>query len=221
VREIHNALKSAGIKGPYVLVGHSLGALVARLYAGQYPNDVAGVVFVDHAIAMINRRPPPGGGAAAPPPMPLPPTSPPGGRKIAMGMEDDPNFSKLSARDRELHLWGTTQVRGKEAPTDSPLDMLLDCVAQADGIIKDQSHPLGNKPLVDVSAGTASPMPPPVAEHWRIKYEELQTNLLSLSGNSKRLVAENSGHFILIDRPDVIIDAINQIVQSVRNNTKL
>src|SRR6266481_9658654 len=117
VSEIHEALKNVGIKGPYVLVGHSLGALVARLYAGKYPDDVAGVVFVDHAIAMINRRPPPTAGAAGPPPMPPPPTSPPGGGKTAIGMEDDPNFSKLSASDRELHLWGTTQVRDKAAST--------------------------------------------------------------------------------------------------------
>jgi pimeloyl-ACP methyl ester carboxylesterase len=221
VREIHEALKNAGIKGPYVLVGHSLGAVVARLYAAQYPNDVAGVVFVDHAIAMINRRPPAGGGAPAPPPMPPPPALPPGGGKVAIGMEDDPNFSKLSARDRDLHQWATTQARGKAASIDSPLDVLLDCLAQADEITKDQSHPLGNKPLVDVSAGTAPPMPPPAAEHWRTKYEELQTKLLSLSENSKRLVAENSGHFIIIDRPDVVIDAISQVVQSVRNDTKL
>lgn len=221
VREIHDALKRAGIKGPYVLVGHSLGALIARLYAGQYPDDVAGVVFVDHAIAMINRRPPPGGGAAAPPPMPPPATSPPGGGKIAMGMEDDPNFSKLPARDRELHLWGTTQVRSKAASTDRPLDMLLDCVVEADGILKDQTHPLGNKPLVDVSAGNAPPLPPPASEQWRLKYEELQTKLLSLSENSKRLVAESSGHFIFIDRPDVVIDAISQVVQSVRTGNKL
>jgi pimeloyl-ACP methyl ester carboxylesterase len=65
VGEIHEALKNAGIKGPYVLVGHSLGALVARLYTGQYPNDVAGLVFVDHAMAMINRRPTSGGAPTA------------------------------------------------------------------------------------------------------------------------------------------------------------
>src|SRR6266404_7683249 len=36
VSEVHTALKNAGIKGPYLLVGHLLGGLVARLYAGQY-----------------------------------------------------------------------------------------------------------------------------------------------------------------------------------------
>jgi pimeloyl-ACP methyl ester carboxylesterase len=221
VREIHEALKNAGIKGPYVLVGHSLGAVVARLYAGQYPNDVAGVVFVDHAFAMINRRPPPGGGTAVPPPMPPPPALPPGGGKIDIRLEDDPTFNKLPARDRELHHWATTQISGKAASTFSGLDVLLDCLAQVDEIIKDQSHPLGNKPLVDVSAGAAPPMPSPAADEWRAKYEELQTKLLSLSGNSKRIIAENSGHFIIIDSPDVVISAISQVVQSVRNNTKL
>jgi pimeloyl-ACP methyl ester carboxylesterase len=203
-----------------VLVGHSLGALVARLYAGQYPNEVAGVVFVDHAFSMINRRPPPVGGSASPPPMPPPP---PGGPRIMISTEDDPNFSKLSAQDRKLHLWATTQVRGKASSPESPLDMLQDCVAQADAIIKDQIHPFGDKPLVDVSAGSAPQMsmPHPVAEQLRIKYAELQTKLLSLSGNSKQLVAENSGHFIIIDRPDVVIDAISQVVQAVRKNSKL
>jgi hypothetical protein len=93
------------------------------------------------------------------------------------------------------------------------------CASRASN--KDQTHPLGDKPLVDITAGTAPPLPPPVVEKWRIQYEELQTKVLSLSGNSKRLVAENSGHFIIIDRPDVVIDAINQVVRSLRNGTKL
>jgi len=150
-----------------------------------------------------------------------PPSLPPGGSKIVLAMEDDPNFNKLPARDRDLRQWATAQARGKAASTGSPLDVLFDCLAQADEIIKDQSHPLGNKPLVDVSAGAAPPVPPPAAEHWHTKYEELQTKLLSLSENSKRIIAENSGHFIIIDRPDVISDAIRQVVQSVRNNSKL
>ncbi len=220
VQEVHTALKNAGIAGPYVLVGHSLGAVIARLYAAQYPDEVAGAVFIDHAFAMINRRPASGAPATTAtttPPMPPPPASAPAGR-IALGMTDDPNFSKLPARDIDLHRWWGAQAQG------NPLSMadMLDCIAQADASIKGQIYSFGDKPLVDVSAaGTLRPAPPAVAEERASKYAELQTKLLSLSTNSKQIVAENSGHFIIIDRPDVVIDAIGQVVHSVRNNTKL
>jgi pimeloyl-ACP methyl ester carboxylesterase len=45
--ELHAMLEGAGIKPPYVLVGHSFGGLVMRRYAVLYPEDVAGVVLVD------------------------------------------------------------------------------------------------------------------------------------------------------------------------------
>jgi pimeloyl-ACP methyl ester carboxylesterase len=45
--ELHAMLERAGIKPPYVLVGHSFGGLVMRRYAVLYPEDVAGIVLVD------------------------------------------------------------------------------------------------------------------------------------------------------------------------------
>jgi len=45
--ELHSMLQSAGIKPPYVLVGHSFGGLVMRCYAVTYPENVAGVVLID------------------------------------------------------------------------------------------------------------------------------------------------------------------------------
>jgi pimeloyl-ACP methyl ester carboxylesterase len=45
--ELHTMLRSAGIKPPYILVGHSFGGLVVRRYAVTYPEDVAGVVLLD------------------------------------------------------------------------------------------------------------------------------------------------------------------------------
>ncbi len=47
VTDLHALLRAAREPGPYVLVGHSYGGLITRLYAGQYPSEVAGVVFVD------------------------------------------------------------------------------------------------------------------------------------------------------------------------------
>jgi len=44
---LHDALGTAGVMPPYVLVGHSLGGTRIRMFAGVYPNEVGGLVFVD------------------------------------------------------------------------------------------------------------------------------------------------------------------------------
>src|ERR687896_1704086 len=47
--ELHALLQAAGEQGPYVLVGHSVGAHTIRFFEQEYPTDVAGVVLVDPA----------------------------------------------------------------------------------------------------------------------------------------------------------------------------
>lgn len=47
VSEIHSLFSNLRLRPPYVLVAHSLGGLFANLYARVYPDEVAGVVFVD------------------------------------------------------------------------------------------------------------------------------------------------------------------------------
>jgi len=45
--QLHLLLERAGEKGPFVLVAHSLGGLHAQVFAGAYPELVAGLVLVD------------------------------------------------------------------------------------------------------------------------------------------------------------------------------
>lgn len=45
--QLHTLLQNAGIKPPYVLVGHSIGGPHIRMFASLYPKDVAGLVYVD------------------------------------------------------------------------------------------------------------------------------------------------------------------------------
>ena len=45
--ELHTLLAGAGVPGPYVLVGHSLGGLSVRMFADQYPDEVAGMVLIE------------------------------------------------------------------------------------------------------------------------------------------------------------------------------
>ena len=49
VADLHAVLIASREPGPYVLVGHSWGGLIARLFASTYPDEVAGLVLVDSA----------------------------------------------------------------------------------------------------------------------------------------------------------------------------
>jgi pimeloyl-ACP methyl ester carboxylesterase len=45
--ELHDLLTTAGMEGPHVLVGHSIGAVYARRFAQLFPGDVAGLLLAD------------------------------------------------------------------------------------------------------------------------------------------------------------------------------
>ena len=45
--ELHELMREAGIKPPFILVGHSFGGLVMRQFALLYPEEVASIVLVD------------------------------------------------------------------------------------------------------------------------------------------------------------------------------
>src|SRR5207253_622579 len=45
--ELRAALTNAGLPPPFVLVGHSMGGPYIRVFAGMYPDEVAGLILVD------------------------------------------------------------------------------------------------------------------------------------------------------------------------------
>lgn len=50
VDDLHDLLHTAGIDGPYVLEGISLGVQMVRLYASEHPDEVAGMAFLDDGL---------------------------------------------------------------------------------------------------------------------------------------------------------------------------
>jgi pimeloyl-ACP methyl ester carboxylesterase len=57
VAEIRRVITHASVDRPYILVGFSVGALWERLYAARYPEEIAGIVIVDHAFLPDNTAP--------------------------------------------------------------------------------------------------------------------------------------------------------------------
>jgi pimeloyl-ACP methyl ester carboxylesterase len=47
--QLHTLLSRAGERGPFVLVGHGLGAVFAKLFAGRFPSDVRALILIDPA----------------------------------------------------------------------------------------------------------------------------------------------------------------------------
>jgi pimeloyl-ACP methyl ester carboxylesterase len=198
VDEIHKLLQHAGVNGPYVLTGLSIGGLVARLYAARYPGDVAGMVIVDHAFLNLGGETPVNTSTSRPgldsPPVLISQTP------IVLSVEDISHFENLPARTRDLHRWAMSLHPG--LPT---VETAEGCMADVDAATRDLAQPLGDMPLAVVSTANASP-----------NYPKLQAMLLGLSRNSKQFLAEKSLHAVEIDQPDVVIRAIREVVDAVR-----
>ena len=59
VTDLHALLAAVGGNRPYLLVGHSFGGLLALMYAGTYPDDVAGIVLADAVLPFETELDPP------------------------------------------------------------------------------------------------------------------------------------------------------------------
>jgi hypothetical protein len=73
----------------------------------------------------------------------------------------------------------------------------------------------GHLPLIVLSAGRSESIPTlSEAENQEIRktIQELQSDLLLLSFDSKQIIAEQSGHNIQSDQPDLVINAILEMV---------
>ena len=49
-KDLHSLLAAAGMNGPYVLLGDSLGGAISDIYAARYPDEVAGMVLLDSTL---------------------------------------------------------------------------------------------------------------------------------------------------------------------------
>jgi pimeloyl-ACP methyl ester carboxylesterase len=204
--ELHALLQAAKIPPPYVLVGHSMGGYNVRLYASLYRSEVAGMVLVDASHPDQDNRFPPElknmEGSWLREAEFLEYTAPLGVPRLMGLCDQDPvqraaecNFH--SAREGVAELKGFAESAAQTAATASLGDMPLAVL----------SHD-PDKPSADLPADLAKP----TNEAW----EKMQEELALLSTRGTQVIAKNSSHYIQIDRPDVVIDAVRGVVEQAR-----
>jgi len=173
VADLDALLGTEAGSGPYVLVGHSVGGLFARLYASRYPDQVAGLVLVDSS-------------------------------------HEEQDLRRQAMVSAELFAAEQQAVNSNSEGID-----LAASFAQMSA-----AAPLGPMPMVVLSAGVADPAFFP--EGWPMEEEaklhaELQADLAGLVPGGRLVIAEQSGHYIQQSQPDLIVAAIRDVIQAVRD----
>ncbi len=204
--ELHALLQAAGVSPPYVLVGHSMGGYDVRLFTSLYRDEVVGMVLVDSSHPDQDNR------------FPLElknmegtwlreaeflEFSTPFGIPRLMGLCDDDPVQRAaecnwhSAHESAAELKSFRESAAQTAATGS----------------------LGDMPLAVLSHDPEKPsseLPPDLAKPTNDAWEKMQEELAHLSTRGTQAIAKNSAHYIQIDRPDVVIEAVQKVVLEAR-----
>jgi pimeloyl-ACP methyl ester carboxylesterase len=203
--ELHALLTAAGIEPPYVLVGHSAGGLIARRFAIRYPRTVCGLVAIDSSheqqarrnglYGWQNRRLASVRQAMRWQLRPL------GPRRLAAGLhlvreieEDIAHVASGEPQEEAAHRALMLSTRYRRMVVRELLMM-----TQLTGA----PPVLGDLPLTVITAGRTP------APGWR----EMQAELAALSAHSTHITAEGAGHYIHLDTPEVVIQAIRDMAR--------
>ena len=238
VYELHTGLVNAGIKSPYVLVGHSLGGLIVRVFANQYPKEVAGMVLVDsshedQSIVIMDRTTKKekvvhwrelASGKPIPPIQTTAPGSAGSNSASARSRSNqtklDAPYDRLPLKIQQVRLWAISQPSYEAARSSETFDFLADELTRMFAQRNETKYPLGDLPLIVLTRGIAGE--DEQANRLLLEdHDRLQMDLASLSTNSKQIIAEHSGHFIQLEEPALVISAVKEVVDAVRRKSKL
>jgi pimeloyl-ACP methyl ester carboxylesterase len=195
-RDLHRLLGAAGLRGPYVLVAHSLGGPLARTYARTYPNEVAGLVLVDSTteadfpefeaaragiVAQIDAA-------------------------LAGARPGVPVIGLPAGMSPEMSLAFTPEIlRGVKAEFEA-FAALPEAMRRPGGF-----GTLDALPLIVIRRGRTE-QPPGEAD---AQHQARQEALAGLSTDSLLIVARNSGHTIPLDEPQVVADAVRRMLAAL------
>ena len=211
VDDLHAVVQSTSADAPLVLVGHSYGSLLVRLYAQQHPENIRAIVLLDPANEFMAERMP--------------------GYAQALASAVD-QFRKLA----RLASLGLIALSSKSVPADRLDGEALQqyrAVVAAGSFFKAaaaetaemlnnlramQAAPqtaLASIPVVIISRGQpeAIPgLPNKSAQTLEQTWADLQTDLVNRL-NARQIIAERSGHDIQLSQPELVHDIIKRIIQ--------
>jgi pimeloyl-ACP methyl ester carboxylesterase len=206
-QELHSLLQNAEEKPPFVLVGHSFGGYDVRVFNGEFPSEVAGMILVDSVQEDQYQL------------------LPPDWQQVLADMEKhcrrqarlapflvDLGIGRLMlrARGQDENSYLILQSKYLKARA-SEIENVHISAEQARA-----AGSLGDKPLIVLTAGQEPPIGPgltaqDVHDYQRIWVDDLQLRLARLSSRGRRELIADSSHDIPSDRPDSVVNAVQEV----------
>jgi len=200
IDDLHALFRNSGLKGPFVLTGHSMGGLLVRMYAQKYPADVAGLILIEPSSERVNateeaqKR---SAQSAAQIGMAFPVLAA-GGEIPQLKIPNGPPEQGIIQRESAFRAGQDEQIAMSRLSAE--LQTFGDLGA------------LGDKPLIVITRGKRDPG---ISETREKEWAESHKWLTSLSTKSTLIVAETSGHMVNLDQPDLFREAAHQLLEKL------
>jgi pimeloyl-ACP methyl ester carboxylesterase len=187
VADLHALLSASGERGPYVLVRHSMGGAISRLYASEYPQDVSGLVLVDYTPYEARTRL----------------TDEQWGYwKVLLGSPSEEALALYPDLERSDHQRNLEQVLAAAPLKPMPL------------IVLSSDEPFDLTPFVDdgtLPADIAEEFGNLLFE----AVLDARADLVSQVPGARYITNTDSGHYIHQEQPQLVIDSVHEVVDAV------
>jgi len=207
IEELGALLDAAEVRPPYVMVGHSLGGGLIRMFDEHFPGTAVGFVFIDSGHEDQLTRMPQNPNRTMPPPDWLLTAFGATGliRSMSTGTVD--GLPMPAARAVEaLSPYSVFGLYGEMASIEDTTHQLKDTASRAPGS-------LGSRPVVVLTRTEYD------SDESRVPWMAMQAELAALSTNSDHRLIAGATHFIHVDNPEAVVDAIRDVVIAARDGT--
>ena len=203
-RDLDQTLKAGSVSGPLVMVGHSAGGLYVRLFSDRRPGDVVGMVLVDPSVDHQDVQ-------------------------LSMFGQRAADLSGLRQRVQHCMEVARGWTRDDTAPCRdgskvAPAAAWEDQLSELDALWESTSDEVatgraayGAMPLIVLTAGrTFSGLPAPLGAQVLARWRETHQAIARRSSRGEERLVDSS-HLIMVQHPDVVIQAVRDVLQKVKS----
>ena len=182
-KELNILLEKLNVPEPFILVGHSYGGRIVRLFASMYPETLGGLILEDTQHEDI--------------------------------LEEQIKVLRGNDKKQLQNVESMLKNRSRNPKSESDYNYIINEQLRS-------SNPLPDIPFTVLTAGSReNSVPPMFSKEGREKMIkaglEMQKKLVSLIPGGKHVIVEGAGHNIHLEKPEVLINEIKEMINIVRS----